>query len=339
MSVDPFLAAIARRVTPGVQLAASISGAESSRCVGRVAYGIDDAPITPRTRFDIASVGKVVTGLLALTLADEGVLDLDRDLSALLPECTLRGIGVRHLLTHTSGWDPTGLPPNRPRRHEREAYLRQLLTHAVVKAPPGEQQAYCTHAFTLVMLAIERATGRPFAAFARERLFAPLGMSLTAYDEAELGHPGFVTPLRAADDAPETWVHEVPVIGDGYLRTTASDLLRIGTLLLGRGAFAGRQVISERCAAAALHDATGGRFGHSGVFFLHGGSWQGVFAPAHRPGSGIHPGFFGCCLAVDPELDAAWAALSPSERLHDPVAWPWVGQAILTGQAGLEPVA
>lgn len=335
---DPFADAIARRVAPGVQLAAWMGGRELAREAGRIAYAPDAAAITAATRFDIASVGKVVTGLLALTLDAEGVLPLDRRIADILPECRLAGPTLRHLLTHTSGWDVQGLPPNRPRHAERDAYLRTLLAHGATRAAPGAELVYCTHGYSLVMLAIERATGIPYATFAHQRLFAPLGMAATTYDEASLGHPGFAIPLRRDDDAPETWAAEVGIIGDGYLRTTARELLRVGRVLLDRGAWGGRQLIPERAAAAAFADATGGRFSHSGAMFLNAGPRVGSFAPAHRPGAGFHPGFFGCCLAVDPALGVSWVALSPSERLHDPPAWGWVGQAIVTGEAGLHPV-
>src|SRR5437899_524332 len=62
-------------------------------------------PIGPRTAFDIASVSKQFTAMLAMILHEEGRLDYDTPVVDVLPELSRFGAGltVRHLLMHTSG--------------------------------------------------------------------------------------------------------------------------------------------------------------------------------------------------------------------------------------------
>src|SRR5215213_131181 len=64
---------------------------------------------TPDSLFQIGSITKVYTATLALQLADEGTLDIDVPIAAVLPELRLAEphatarVTMRHLLTHTSG--------------------------------------------------------------------------------------------------------------------------------------------------------------------------------------------------------------------------------------------
>ncbi len=70
-------------------------------------------PVTPDTPFRVASTTKPFTATLAVTLVNDGLLDLDRPIVEFLPELALSdaerarqaAIAMRHLLSHTAGID------------------------------------------------------------------------------------------------------------------------------------------------------------------------------------------------------------------------------------------
>src|SRR5439155_5527784 len=103
--MDALLAPFASDHAPGVAVMVIRNGA----VVYTVAPGMADVergiPIGPRTVFDIASVSKQFTGMLAMILHQEGRLDYDAPVVRFLPELSRFGatMTVRHLLTHTSG--------------------------------------------------------------------------------------------------------------------------------------------------------------------------------------------------------------------------------------------
>jgi len=80
----------------------------------------EDAQVTPEHIFRIWSMTKLVTSIAALQCAENGLVGLDDDLSALMPEMTeipvlsngilldpKNKITLRHLLSHTSGFGST----------------------------------------------------------------------------------------------------------------------------------------------------------------------------------------------------------------------------------------
>src|SRR4051812_24307280 len=105
---------------PGYVAAVRVGGATSVLCGGTLAVG-SSAPMTPDTLFRLASVTKIVGGVLAFALVEDGALSLDDEIGGWLPELAaprvtarrggpldetvpaVRPITVRHLLTNTAG--------------------------------------------------------------------------------------------------------------------------------------------------------------------------------------------------------------------------------------------
>ena len=70
--------------------------------------------VTPETLFQIGSITKTMVATVVLRLVEQGRLDLDRPVRAILPELQLADeasaadLTLRHLLTHTGGWAGDG---------------------------------------------------------------------------------------------------------------------------------------------------------------------------------------------------------------------------------------
>jgi hypothetical protein len=83
-------------------------GSDELACAAGTLSNVDSSPITDKTRFGIACFVRFLISLVALKLAEDGVLDLDASVGSYLPElgCEPKSasILVRHLLAHTGGY-------------------------------------------------------------------------------------------------------------------------------------------------------------------------------------------------------------------------------------------
>lgn len=215
------------------------------------AWGVADArtgaPATTATLFEIASMTKPVFGYLALKLAEEGQLDLDRPIAELveLPsvpgQVELRRITARMVLSHTSG-----LPNWRKGGEERDGPLPVLFE-------PGSRFGYSGEAIYQLQRVVEKATGASLDEYAKQALFAPLGMERSSFVwPAELdaalatGHEEDGTPRARA-----RYRHANAAYS---LVATASDYARFLTAILDPGPF-GSPALSRTGVDAMLRHA------------------------------------------------------------------------------------
>ena len=198
--VDSIFAAYDRPDAPGCAVGVYRDG----RIQYARGYGLADlehrVPITPATVFDIGSTSKQFTAATILLLEQEGKLSLDDDVRRFLPELPAyeRPITIRHLLHHTSGLrDYIGLLRLAGVRTDDVATaddaLQMLVRQRALNFAPGDEHLYSNSGYFLLSLIVERAAGRSLRDEARDRIFAPLGMTRTAY----LGSYHDVVPDRA----------------------------------------------------------------------------------------------------------------------------------------------
>lgn len=217
-------------------------------------------PVTERTLFQIGSISKVWTATLAMSLVDEGLLDLDEPVVTYLPEFgegpdrRTSLITMRHLLTHTSGLEcdlfaDTGRGDDSLRKH------LPMLANSTLMYAPGDLWSYCNSGFILAGLVLEQLTDTVWETLIEERISKPLGLpSVATLPEQALLHSAAMghvhehgEPFKRAD----AW-HFPRVVGPaGSIATTAAELLAFARAHLDLGAGPqGRRVLSEASAAA-----------------------------------------------------------------------------------------
>ncbi|MEV4808001.1 serine hydrolase domain-containing protein [Nonomuraea sp. NPDC049421] len=207
---EPLMVGVTRRDAPPVLLTQGTAAAGD--------------PVTATTLVYAASLSKQLTAACAALLVKDGVLDVDAPLSRWLPELPAWAseVRLRHLVHHTAG-----LPDDRDIDADctTAGVLRALARFPSLRRRPGTAYAYSNAGYVCLAVAVERCAGRPLPAFARERLFTPLGMTRTRFwpgpSPAPDG-PGSVAPV--AGPAPLS-------LGDGGVWTTLTDLLRWGQAL------------------------------------------------------------------------------------------------------------
>jgi CubicO group peptidase (beta-lactamase class C family) len=188
-------------------------------------------PHDARTRHDVQSISKSVVALLTGIALDRGALkSIDLPVLSLFPEyADLRTpdkerIRVRDLLTMTAGlgW------PYKPylamaRRVEAATDPYRVVLEQPVVAQPGVVWRYNNGSAELAGAVVHKAVGVPLDQFARDTLFAPLGIDDWEWGRLANGDPG------------AAW----------GLRLRLRDLAKIGQLVLDRGSWRGQRVISS----------------------------------------------------------------------------------------------
>lgn len=208
--------------------------------------GADDlergTPVTPQTLFQVGSLAKTITATALLQMREEGILDLDRPLSAWLPWFRVRTpqspITLHHLLTHTAG-----LPRDRD-DIPSSPYAAVALGDRELPIPPGQRFAYSNLGYQLLSLLMEEVEGRPFGEILTRRVLAPLGMDSSAAVITNTQRPRLATgyqyfyddrpPHPARPVVPSPWVEQGA--GDASVASTATDMAAFARLLLARGA-------------------------------------------------------------------------------------------------------
>ncbi|MBL0194437.1 MAG: beta-lactamase family protein [Myxococcales bacterium] len=157
------------------------------------------------TAFFLASLSKTTTGIGAMRLVEAGKLALDEDVNTYLPfkvrnpRFPEQKITTRHLMTHTSGVHETGVrllslaKPGDPTTSLQELLEPYLVPGGATyvagesyspEVAPGQRFLYSNFGAALVGLVIERVSGKPFAAYMRDEVFAKLGLVNTGFSAA-----------------------------------------------------------------------------------------------------------------------------------------------------------
>jgi CubicO group peptidase (beta-lactamase class C family) len=147
-----------------------------------------DIPNQPDTKFRLASVSKQFTSMLIMQLVAEGKIDLNVPISTYLPDYPKKNaeiITVHHLLSHTSGI-PSYTSFDNYRDIMRNPIgvdkLIQLFADSALEFTPGERFSYSNSGYALLGKIIEKVSGKTYEEMAQEKIFTPLGMTNSGYD-------------------------------------------------------------------------------------------------------------------------------------------------------------
>ncbi|MEV0221100.1 serine hydrolase domain-containing protein [Streptomyces sp. NPDC050704] len=143
-------------------------------------------------RFRAGSTTKVVTAAVVLSLAADGLIDLDGHVQTYLPgllsDDFKKPITVRQLLTFTSGLKPGAtLGEVNGEGYERRFETltpEEVVASSVAQGPefdPGERQQYANIDYTVLGLLIEKVTGDSYEDQAALRVLRPAKMHHTSF--------------------------------------------------------------------------------------------------------------------------------------------------------------
>jgi CubicO group peptidase (beta-lactamase class C family) len=161
-------------------------------------------------------------------------LVLDAPITTVLPELPAyaRAVTIRHLLTHTSGlWAYEDFVPDTLSRQVKDRDVLEILQKHTDSTyfTPGAGYRYSNTGYALLALAVERSSGSSFAAFLRERIFAPLGMTNTvAFEDgvSAVANRAYGHTIRDGAVSRTDQSTTSAVLGDGGVYSSVEDLAK-----------------------------------------------------------------------------------------------------------------
>lgn len=201
-ATDAFDAYILRQMKEKRIPGATVVVAHRGKIVKERGYGFAnlewEAPATPETVYEIASVTKIFTATAAMMLVEEGRLELDAPVTRYLDDTPkgYSGITVRHLLTHTSGLPADYLDTQKlfgpsPLRYTVDMQLADLFAKPLT-SEPGTIYKYNNSGIFLLGAVIAQVSGMSYEEFVRTRIFEPAAMAQSSFIDADA-----VVPRRA----------------------------------------------------------------------------------------------------------------------------------------------
>lgn len=294
------------------------------------------APMTKDTLFRIASMTKPITAIGIMILADEGKLSPDDDVAKYLPEFAdqkllppgggplilqtpKRPVKLRDLLTHTSGVAnyPKGVDDVYTKRNRTLAETALATALQPLRFEPGTQWSYSNPGIDTLGRVIEVVSGERYEDFLKKRVFDPLGMKDTTFYPTREQLARLATTYGKDKDGkltptPNTLIalppnpqHPIPA---GGLVSCGSDLAKLYQMMLNKGEWNGKRILSEKAVAEMARVQTGDiKTGFvDGMGFGYG--WAVVRQPKGvtgmlSAGSFGHGGAFGTQAWLDPKQD------------------------------------
>jgi CubicO group peptidase (beta-lactamase class C family) len=208
------------------------TGADESwgKQLGTVTFG-------PTVLHDLRSVSKSIVGMLyGIALADGKVPPPQAKLYEQFPEYAdlarqpgRERLTIAHVLSMTLGfeWDELTIPYGDPRNSENAMELSPDRYRYVLDRPiagePGVKWTYNGGCTALLGRLITKGTGEKLHDYARRALFDPLGLGPTEWSNGLQGEEAAASGLRMR----------------------ATDLLRVGQLVLAGGAWQGKQIVPQ----------------------------------------------------------------------------------------------
>ncbi len=330
---------------------------------GVLRYGDPTPTLKPDSIFPISSCSKSLTAVAVMCLVDDGLIGLNRPFIDYIPELDvpdvqwLAEVRVADLLCHTSGFDDLELinfvaaaaqrspelPPPGPGQHPVLNQRIRLAAGAPLARRPGTAMLYSNFGYNLLGDIVRRVSGRPYWQFARSRLFEPLGMHDSYFvlppelrERRVYRAPGMPAtepaPIHRGIDSPE--YHELG-LGAGGAASTARDLAAFLQMLLNRGSYGGRRILSRASVDAMTRhqvdnsiprimpvfrngkrldfEFRGGGYGYGLFIFGAGDRFMANGALASLSAFG-HVGYGGVSMWADPEHEVVGIYLSVAPR-------------------------
>lgn len=183
-----------------------------------------------KTAAPIGSASKWFTAALAMIFIDEGKISIDDKITKWLPEYAKYGknyITIRYCLSNFIGIQQDEKFLQKMFDRKKFASLEdEVNSYAAreIQTNPGTEFRFSDYGFNIVGRILEIVTKRRFDVLIRQKLFVPLAMRKTTFSDM---NGGTVDPAAGAQST-----------GDDYIKFLA--------MLLNKGKFGGKQIISEQ---------------------------------------------------------------------------------------------
>jgi D-alanyl-D-alanine carboxypeptidase len=245
----PVTAAVDKLFTTAQPPGAAIGVVQDGKLVYIKTYGLrniaKNEPVDENTRFEIGSVTKQFTAAAILQLQEAGKLSIDDKLAKYFPDFPhANEITLRQLLNQVSGLEDYLLkvPPS-----QLSAPGGLSAVAALVQGPlhftPGTKWEYCNTNYYVLGNVVEKVSGQSWDDYVREHLFAPAGMTHSAFinDEPNLDDyaVGYWKGMRG--NLP---LQPAPLIREGWAGGAGAILSTVGDMAAWDAALTSGKIVS-----------------------------------------------------------------------------------------------
>ncbi|TVQ66144.1 MAG: class A beta-lactamase-related serine hydrolase [Balneolaceae bacterium] len=204
------------------------------------------------TLFRVGSVSKAVNAVGVLNRVEASLLNLDADINSYFEQPMVVSrfrspVTLRHLLTHTAGFDDHFIGKSSRTRGEALSLRESMRTQLPdLVMPPGEVASYSNYGAALSGFLAEHVSAMEYSALMDSVLFRPLGMLHTTFDpddeQLDLFMTGYIMDRGGLTALDYDFVHDSPA---GSMVSTANDMERFLKAMLTRHALEAAGVLSE----------------------------------------------------------------------------------------------
>ena len=243
---------IAYRGLPGI----AVGVVADQELVWSAGFGFADVaaklPMTPQTKFRMASHSKLFTATAIMQLREKGKLNLDDPVSKHLPWFTVKSAGpdepaitIEHLLTHSSGLPREAGPHWSTYEFPTGEQLRNLMPARQAAFAPETRWKYSNLAYAIAGQIIEKVSGQTWAEYVQRHIYEPLGMGASSVDSRVAGLT--VGYGRRMPDGTRAIVPFVDARGMGAatgITSTVDDMAKFVSAQFRKGPTAGAQILN-----------------------------------------------------------------------------------------------
>jgi D-alanyl-D-alanine carboxypeptidase len=212
--------------------------ARSGAAVFEYGFGFADIaqkkPAAGDTVYPIGSITKQFTAASVLLLAEDGKLAIDDPIAKYVPGLPWGDrITLRHLLDQESGVVDFRFGAGDLTQPLTKARVLERLKQTDLMFPPGSKYEYSNSNYYLLGMVIEKVSGKTYQQFLAQRIFAPLGLNSTYYNDVAAHAPDLAVGYNTSRNGPQPIAAENPdwAYAAGAIASTASDALRGGKLI------------------------------------------------------------------------------------------------------------
>ena len=201
-----------------------------------LAYQKIAGELTAKSAIQIGASSSWMTAAMVMILVDEGKLSLDDKITKWLPEFEKYGknyITIRHCLTHMTGIKGYGSAVGSLFKKKKFMNLEEEVNSYAareIQTIPGTEFRFSEIGPAIAGRVLEVVTKKRFDQLVKQRLLTPLKMRSTGFSNATGG------PVSPSDGA----------------TSTADDYMKFLIMLLNKGTYHGRRVLSEEAVAELL---------------------------------------------------------------------------------------
>ena len=242
------------------------------------------------TAVHVASITKVFTATLLMQLAEEGKISLLDSVDKYIPEFQGKNIPILNLMTHTSGWrNKTGHVAAIVDQKRHDDFYATMYSDFELNS----RFQYMSQGYDILAEICEKVTGyADVADLVRDRIFAPLGMTQSAFASHQ---------------------------GQAGLHITAPDLVKFGRHLLDIKKTRKNGILTPESVDAMFSKCLKPEFNRTPAFFIKSGyiGFGQYFASVNTMEAVGHAGATGCFFLIDPGLDAVEVVLTNRQNERD----------------------